>query len=408
MATTAESLSVPSYVPHDRVVHFDIYNPAPDGGDVTDAWKALRDVSKPIMWTTANGGHWLTTNGEMLRAVLRNHKTFSSAIIMAPREAGGLSDLLPITADPPRHLPLRALLNEALSPRAIQKIEAELRVYARELIEGFKDKGECDFMADFGRHFPIGAFFRLAHLPMEDYAQLADWMATIFHHGHSDGSVSQEDIMNRFADYLRPIIAARRDNPGDDLISAVASGKINGEPVDSEIAIKICRTLVLAGLDTVMALMSFTMHYLAGDPELQQRLADNPGDVPRAVDEFGRRFPIGINMRVLTSDIELDGVTLQADDLIATPIILHALDETEYADPERIDIDRESGGHTSFGAGIHRCAGTFLARAEMRVMLEEWLKAIPRFSLQPDAEIKVSVGFTTAIFQLPLRWDVAS
>lgn len=403
MQTAAITTAIPDHVPMDRVTDFNIYNPAPNGSDVTQAWLDVKHSAKPIMWSTANGGHWFTTNGAMLKAVLKDHKSFSSRIIMAPRESGGLAELLPITADPPQHLPLRALINQNLSPQWVQKIEQEIRNHARELIATFSAKGQCDFIADFAKHLPIGVFFRIADLPLKDYPMLGDWMESLYHHGHSD--VPQDVIMERFADYLRPIILQRQSGNGTDLISAIATGTVDGKSLDTETAVKMCRTLVLAGLDTVIALMSFTMHYLASDPDLQSRLASHPEDIPRAVDEFARRFPVGINMRVLQKDVVLDGISLKADDLIATPIILHALDETEYPNPTAVDIDRASAGHSSFGVGIHRCAGTFLARAEIKIMLEEWFKQIPQFQLTPGETIETTVGFTSGIFYLPLRWQ---
>ena len=166
----------------------------------------------------------------------------------------------------------------------------------------------------------------------------------------------------------------------------------------------MCTSFVIGGLDTTLALMTFSMRHLAGDPDLRRLLAENPARIPDAVEEFCRRFPIGVNTREIRIDHELEGMSLKAGELITTPQILHAFDESEYPDPLTVDIDRNTGGNSAFGHGIHRCPGSFLAKMEVQILIEEWLKHIPEFVIEPGATIVISPGISSTIRSLPLRW----
>ena len=397
-------MAVPAHVPGDRVIDLDVYNPAPECDDPVEAWKALHNRDEAVLWTTGNGGHWIATRGSSIAAILNDHESFSSNVLMVPRERG-LSNLLPTAADPPRHRPFRMVIQQAFTPASVRAMEQGIRDLSRALIAGIAPKGEADFMKDFASRLPTGVFLQIADLPVEDFDLLYGWMEAVM---RPDGSADQADLMQRFSDYLVPILRERKANPGDDVLSAIATADIGGQPITDEDAINMGTTLLLGGLDTVAALMSFVWNHLARDPALQKLLADNPDRIRDAVEEFCRRFPVGTNTRVTARDTEIDGVTIRAGDLVTTPQILHAIDGREYPDPLTFDIDRQTGGYSSFGHGVHRCPGSFLGKVELHVALEEWIAAIPEFGIAPGARVKVTPGVTAGIFSLPLAWAVAN
>ncbi len=394
--------NLPEHVPTSRVIELDDYNPAPDLDDPALAWAKLHDRAEALLWTTGNGGHWVATRGSSIRAILTDHESFSSGVLMVPRERG-LSNLLPTAADPPRHRPFRMLIQQALTPAAVRDLEAGIREMSRSLIAAIAPRGEADFMEDFASQLPTGVFLRLADLPSSDFGTLYSWMELVM---RPDGSADQGEVMQRFADYLLPILRARKADPGGDVLSAIATAQIDGQPISEDDAVNMATTLVLGGLDTVAALMSFAWNHLARDPDLQDLLAANPERIRDAVEEICRRFPVGTNTRITARDTVIDGVTIKAGDLVTTPQILHALDPLEYDDPLRFDIDRQTGGYSSFGHGVHRCPGSFLGKTELRIALEEWLAAIPRFRIAEGARVKVTPGVTAGIFSLPLSWQV--
>lgn len=391
----------PAHVPSDRIVDIDVYRPAPDQDDPTEFWATFGRASQPLMWTPCNGGHWIGTRGEINRSVLNDHEHFSSSVLMVPRDQG-LSSLLPTAIDPPRHRPFRMLINKALAPSAIRALEPIVRQNTRDLIAGFAADGEVEFISGFASRLPTGVFLKLANLPASDLEMLDSWMAQIM---RPDGETTQDELLARFADYLRPILSERRLQPGNDVLSDIVTGQIGDRPITDDEAISMATTVVLGGLDTVVALMSFTMNYLANDPALQHLLATHPDRIPQAVEEFCRRFPVGIPTRLVVKDVERDGVMMKAGDLIVIPSILHALDESEYETPQKIDIDRPASPYSTFGHGVHRCPGSFLGKTEMRILLEEWLAVIPSFSLADNAQIKVTTGISSGIYHLPLVWE---
>lgn len=394
--------TVPAHVPGDRVLDFDVYDPARGGPGYDEAWIALRDQSQPLMWTTANGGHWIATTGALIKSVLADHQHFSSQVLMVPKEFG-ISQLIPVGADPPQHLQYRALVNKAFSPGAVRRAADAIREHAVQLIEGFQPRGTCEFMEEFARELPIVVFFKLADLPFSDRDQLSGFLEQLL---HPKSVADQEAGFQGFEDYLVPHINSRRENPGDDLISAIASGSVGKRRVSHAEAINLCTSFVIGGLDTTLALMAFSMRYLAGDQPLRQKLAENPERIGDAVEEFCRRFPIGVNTREVRADIELEGILLKGGDLITTPQILHAFDASEYPDPLRVDIDRNWGGNSAFGHGIHRCPGSFLAKMEVQIMVQEWLSRIPDFEIEPGFAVEIVPGISSTIRSLNLRWPV--
>lgn len=396
--------SIADRVPPERIIDFDVYNPDPDGSGYDEAWIRLRDSAAPIVWTSARGGHWIATTGGLIRSILADHEHFSSKVLMVPKEFG-ISKLIPVGSDPPEHLHYRALINRAFSPGAVRRTTDYIRGYAAELIEKMRPNGRCEFMTDFARRLPIDVFFKLADLPLDDHAKLEQFLAQLL---HPQDVEAQDTGFQSFADYLVPIIERRRTAPGDDLLSAIAAGSVNGRPVTQDEAINMCTSLVIGGLDTTLALMAFSIRYLATDPDLRHLLAEHPGRIPDAVEEFARRFPIGVNTREVRDDYELEGVLLKAGELITTPQILHAFDESEYPDPLTVDIDRETGGNSAFGHGIHRCPGSFLAKTELRILLEEWLKRIRDFEIAPGEKIVIDPGISSTIRSLPLTWRTAA
>lgn len=384
------------------VTDFNVYDPDSTGIGYDESWVALRDQSPGIIWTTANGGHWIATRGALIRSILADYEHFSSRQLMVPKDFA-LAQLIPVGADPPEHLQYRALINKAFSPAEVRGVVDYVRSFTRELIEDLLPRGQCDFWPEFAKMLPIVVFFKLADLPLSDHGELNEYMEMLLHPENAE--IQQQGFAN-FEKYLVPLIAKRRENPGKDVLSAISSGVVFGRPVSDAEAVNMCTSLIIGGLDTVLALMSFSMRYLAGDKALRHLLAEQPDRIPEAVEEFIRRFPIGVNTRLVREDYELDGVLLKGGDLISTPQILHAFDDREYPDPLKVDIDRATGGYSAFGHGIHRCPGSFLAKTELRILLEEWLPRIPDFDIEPGIEVVISPGITSTIRHLPLCWPV--
>src|ERR1700722_155458 len=169
------------------------------------------------------------------------------------------------------------------------------------------------------------------------------------------------------------------------------------------------RTMLLAGLDTVAALLGWTARYLAENPAARRRILAEPRLIPRVIDEMLRRYSVANIARVVRQDMQYRGIEMRAGEQIYLPTCLYGLDEKTFSDPLSVDFDRtDSSQHLAFGAGIHRCVGAPLAHAEMKVFLEEWLVRIPEFSLDPfNPPIRVT-GIVHSHETLNLVWPTES
>jgi cytochrome P450 len=215
-----------------------------------------------------------------------------------------------------------------------------------------------------------------------------------------------EEASDKLANYLTPYLQNRRESPGDDLLSRIANGLIDGQKIPLEDAVNVASLALFGGLDTVVAMLGNVFYFLATHPEERRFLADDPSRVMSAVDEMLRRFPIGITGRLVVEDVEVGGVRLKKDDLVLLPTMLHGLDEREYACPMKFDMERRSAATSTFGNGHHLCPGRPLARTELAITVEEWLARIPEFEIAPGTEITMTAGHVNTVDALPLRWKV--
>jgi cytochrome P450 len=169
-------------------------------------------------------------------------------------------------------------------------------------------------------------------------------------------------------------------------------------------ALSICANLLLAGLDTVVGFLGFMMLFLARNPTYVKQLTDNPASIPSCVEELFRRFPIVGDGRLVTRDIEIDGVTLKEGDMVQMITALSGLDDRVNEDPWTVDFSRKRPLHDTFGAGVHRCAGLHLARTEVTVTLQEWLKRIPEFRVVEGEKPRYLTGMVATVENIQLEW----
>lgn len=401
----------PDHVPDDRVFEIDMYQLDGIEEGYHEAWKRVQQPGVPeLIWTPFTGGHWIATNGDTVREVYSDPTRFSSEIIFLPKEAGEKYEMVPTRMDPPEHTPYRKALDRGLNLGQIRKVEAKVRDVAVELIDGFAKSGKCDFSADYANVFPVKVFMALADLPIEDAPKLSRFAKMMTRpEGNTPeemGAVLEAGNAGFFA-YVEPIINARRGKEGDDLITVMVNAEINGERIPHDKALGLISLLLLGGLDTVVNFLSFMMIHLAKNPALVAELRSDNLKLMRSAEEMFRRFPVVSEARMVAKDQDYKGVELRRGDMILLPTALHGLDEAQNPDPWRVNLERRGVSHTTFGGGPHRCAGMHLARMEVIVTLEEWLKRIPEFSLADGARPIYHSGIVAAVDDVPLVWPVA-
>ncbi len=402
---TAWEKTVPAHVPPHLVRDFSFATTPGATADPHLASAFLFQGPDIFYSPIANDGEpaWVVTRLELIREVYLDVENFSSIVVS--KMASIIGDdwvLIPNSMDPPEHGKWRALLNPIFSPARINSLEDGVRQTCVELIEGFKARGSCEFIEDFGRPFPVTVFLRLMGLPLEQTAQFVEWEDGLLH------AKSLEQLQRAAREtkaYLLDVMKDRRKNPRDDLASFFANGTMDGRPFTENEVVGLYFMFYLAGLDTVTSALGFIYRELALQPWLQEQLRNDVDLIPNAIEEMLRAFTIVESKRYVTRDVEFHGIQMKKGDTVFLGTTIAGRDDREFNDPHRLDFTRENIRHIAFAVGPHRCIGSHLARRELKIALEEWLRRVPPFSIPPGEASTSQATIVWGVTRLPLAWQ---
>lgn len=393
-------LGVPGHVPAALVREFDHVN---GPGIQRDAFAVYRQA--PVaraFFSPCNGGYWVLTKADDIRAALQDSELFSSAATGIPAQPDRKEKLYPLELDPPLHRPYRQALSPFFAPKTVAAKAASITRVCAELLDHLAPQGGCEFNADFAQPFPTTIFTAMLGLPNSESKHFVEWNSVLLH-GHSDPARRAAAAAEINA-YLRDLVEQRAASPQDDLVSKLLDTTIEGEPVSREAVQNFTFLLFVAGLDTVTAALTFAFRFLAENPAHRQQLLDDPALISGAVEELLRVFSF-VNMgRTVVRDVEFAGVQMKAGDRVLTSTTLASMDPDEFEDPLTVDFGRRANRHLAFGAGPHRCAGSHLAREELRTALTEFHRRIPHYEAVRVEEIRMHGGGAMGMDRLFLRW----
>ena len=348
------------------------------------------------------GGNWVVTRYALQEEVLLDPARFSSHLSIGfSRLIGEDWPLVPLELDPPEHAHYRKLIAPWFSPARARELQAEIRSLAVNLLDGLNGADECEFMEAFGRPYPVTVFMRMMDLPQSGRPTFQGWAdnllrgATMEARGEAAGAIKH---------YLLDLIAQRRARPGEDMVSYFIGAQIDGAAIPPDRLLGLCFMLFVGGLDTVASSLGFIFRELALRPELQTQLRADPGLIPAAADEFIRAFGVVTTFRYATCDMDFHGAPIRKGDLVELPLGLSSRDDRAHGTPHDIDFSRSGKRSLTFSTGPHTCAGLHLARTEIRIALEEWMRRMPSLRLAPHGEIKTASESVWAIENLPLAW----
>src|SRR5580704_11250403 len=330
-----------------------------------------------------------TTTRAALDAALRNAEVYSSGMEGAP--LGVERPLIPLQIDPPDHRKYRRLLDPLFAPKQMATLEPQISAQVNELIDGFEDRGSCDFTNEFAIPLPSTIFLRLFGLPLSELPQL---LAFNERTQRPEGTTAAEHLEARRANaqdvyrYFEAVVdERRREEPGDDLLSTLLTTEIEGERLSDDDVVDISFLMILAGLDTITDTLTCSFKFLAEHPDHRQQILDDPAVIPSAVEELLRwETPVMSIIRVAQADAEIEGCPVHKGDFVLACLGSANTDENEFENANEVEFTRNPNRHIAFGGGIHRCLGSHLARQELRVALREWHRRIPQYELP--------VGFT--------------
>lgn len=398
--------SPPDHVPPERMVDFDFFAVPEGQADPAEIWHDLVRRKVPeIFYTPHNGGHWVFLNYADIVEAYRKHEIFSTYQTPIP-PIEPFPVVQPQGVDPPEHNVFRRLLAPMFTPIAVRGMTDELQRRAVTLIDGFAAKGECDFIGDFAELYPTGTFLYLFGLEEHRLGEFLALANTFFR--STDPTSRAENITQIYA-VLDQLFREKQVHPGSDIASAIVAARDeHGNPHDWTDILNCGFLLFVAGLDTVTNTMAYIWRYLATTPEAQQHFRDcldDPDAFLRAIEELMRINAVSNLFRRVTHDCEFRGVKLRKNDRVVLPNTVANRDPKVFDNPDQIDLDRAVNVHVTFGVGPHRCVGSHLAKREVMVSLQEWLRRIPPFELHPE-QVPGSVfgGSVMGFTNLRLRW----
>jgi cytochrome P450 len=352
------------------------------GENAIDIWNSVREQC-PVGSTERYGRASMPVTMEAVRDIANNTEDFSSIWVNVGRPDAPRAAAPPITSDPPDHHGHRRVILPAFNPKAVAEIEQEMRDYCRKLIKDLDGMNAVDAAVQYTQHIPVHGICILTGLPEEDADLFRDWIYKNFQLAPKDNAVRMQ-VLTEMTQYIDVILKDRLVNPKDDLLTTIATAEIDGKEVDWGIKVGYIRLQIIAGIDTTWSAIGSGIWHFAQHNDEVQRLVAVPNDDPlwNTANEEVLRYYAPVTMaRKVINDVKIAGCPMRAGEqtLVTFPAANH--DPAAFEDAHIFQLDRQDNRHVAFGLGIHRCAGSNLARLEMLVAFQEWLRAFPNYSL---------------------------
>ncbi|MDO8391797.1 MAG: cytochrome P450 [Actinomycetota bacterium] len=397
---------------NDWATDYDIFDPQYIA-DPFGIWDELRQTC-PMAHTDRWGGSWLPTRYADVYAIAHDTEKFPSgngiSVVPVPADSGGLAEgqrplltsgIPPISADAPLHTWTRRLVLPTMSPARVAEYEVYTRALCRRLVDDILARGEGDAAAEYAQQIPVRVIGHILGVPEEMSSTFTEWVRDILEFAN-DAERRMRGITGLVA-YVQEAIADRQANPKDDFITELLQSEHDGEPTGVDVVMGMCALLLIAGIDTTWSSIGSTMWHLATHPDDRRRLVAEPDLMPTAIEEFLRAYAPVTMARRLIEDTEYNGCPIKAGERILMNFPGANRDPEVFPDANTVILDREHNRHLAFGSGIHRCAGSNLARMELRVAVEEWLARIPEFAVTDPAKVTWAGGQVRGPRTVPVR-----
>jgi cytochrome P450 len=313
-----------------------------------------------------------------------------------------------LNADPPDHRRLRTLVSKAFTPRAVERLGVRMQTICDEALDAAERAGRMDLVQDYALRLPFTIIAEMLGIPTRDRERFRSWTDAVAR--GSSGSVLHfllgTPALLESAAYLRDLVARRRSEPSDDILTALLQAEEAGDRLTEDEVIGMLGLLILAGYETTMHLISAGTLALLQHPEQLRRFTSEPDVVEPAIEELLRyTSPLEVGaFRLAREDVEIAGVTIPKGDVVLGVLGSANHDPSRFEQPEVLNLTREPNRHLAFGSGIHVCLGAPLARLEGRIALETLFRRFPNLRLdEPAQQVRWRRGF---FFRGPARLRV--
>jgi cytochrome P450 len=368
-------------------------------------YAALRQAA-PVL--RVDGVGVLVTTRATADEVLRNPGVFSSALTTGHLKSE--RPLIPLEVDPPDHRKYRKLLDPIFAPRRMEPLEPAIAALVHRLIDEFDGANEIDFVRQFSVPLPSQVFLTLFGLSLGDLPRLLEMKDGIIRPhlvvgeplGHADVEAHQTAAAQSIYRYFDALIHGRGADRPEDLLSYLLDAVVDEDRLSHSEILDICFLLLVAGLDTVSASLDCFFVHLAQHPDLRRRIVEVPAVIPKVIEELLRwETPVMVVPRVATCATALAGTEIQAGERVMVMLGSANTDDGDLTDANVVCWHREVNRHLAFGGGVHRCLGSHLARAELRVALQAWHERHPDYHIKPSVSLAFANG-VRALETLPL------
>ncbi len=377
-------------------------------------WDDLR-ARCPVAHTTRWGGSFMATRYEDVQQAVRMVPELSSRSPTIIPPTGELREEMiaevkaygsenpPITADPPEHKPYKQLILPFFTPKATETYIKFTQELCHELIDRIIDKGQCDAAADYAQQIPPRVIARILGIDPSRGDEFTEWTQGVLELGqtHPELRMKYRRIIREF---FGELVAHRRKKPGDDVVSTLLEAEVEGEKLSDHSIVGICNLLLVAGIDTTWSSIGASLWHFAGTPDDRRRMANEPDLFPTAIEELLRFYgPVMMGRKIL-EPVKLGGTELTPGEKLILNFPAANRDPEVFDRADEVVLDRERNRHVAFGIGIHRCAGSNLARMEMDVALRAWFERIPEFELSDPDAVTWAGGQVRGPRSVPVRY----
>jgi cytochrome P450 len=369
----------------------------------------VRELSA-FAWNKTPNGYWMVNRYDDVKEALQRTDVFSNRIVSAlgEKDPSGHPKLIPNNLNGQEHVQYRHVVNPWFSPISIQRAMPYARVRCIELVEKLRARGSCDLTVEFAMEFPTEIFFHLLGLPPSDGRDMVPLVEGMFRGFFGGDPVEFAQVVDEIKAYFQRVVDDRVAHPRsekDDFVSYLLGAQVGGEAIPPEDVLVVCLTIMTAALDTTRSALGYIFHHLATHPADRQRLIGEPELIPEAVEEFLRLYPLVFqDGRYVEEDVEFHGCPMQKGDIVWLGLAQANRDPRKFERPDEFVLGRESNKHLGFAAGAHRCLGSHLARAELIIVLEEWLPRIPEFRID-ETQPLTERGGQLMLHRVPLEWS---
>ena len=358
---------------------FDPYSPVVDADPFPD-YRTLRD-EHPCFWSN-EAQMWVLSRYADIVGAGQDWQTYSSAKGNLMTELPGRAGATLGTTDPPRHDRLRGLIQHAFMKRNLETLAGPIREIAAACAAPLKGVPQFDFISDFSSRFTVRVLFAALGLPLGNEAEVREKALLMVQSDPVTRAKAPQHIAayQWMQDYAAGVIAERRKNPLNDLISHFAQAEIDGDRLDEREVLLTTTTLIMAGIESLGGFMSMFALNLADHADARRAVVADPALLPDAIEESLRYNTSAQRFRrCLQKDVELHGQTMRAGDFVCLAYGSGNRDERQYPNPDVYDIGRKPRGHLGFGGGVHACLGTSIARLGVKIAFDEFHKVVPEY-----------------------------